>query len=168
MISRTELSAFVVGTIGACMITVMPVTVAAENGDDDIVVSSGSATQKWQQRTTAQLNRALVREPMGATTENAIVQITFTLGEDGKAANPQFYNREGSSLERSMAKRAIMSLDTLADVPVADPSEVRFLANIIFANDARSHAKLQARLRKMEQKRLASRDGRQQYLALGY
>ncbi|MCL9983422.1 MAG: hypothetical protein NBV60_09725 [Erythrobacter sp.] len=150
------------------MAALLPVTALAEGEGEDIVVSSGSAMQQWQQRTTAELNRALMREPPGATTENAIIQITFTLGEDGKAANPQFFNRDGSFLERSMAKRAIMSLDNLAEVPVADREDARFLASIIFANDPRSYTKLQARLRKMEQARIASRDDRRQYLALGY
>lgn len=168
MFSRTEFTVFAVSAVGACLVSLLPVTASAANEGDDIVVSSGSALEKWQQRTTAELNSALMREPMGATTENAIVQITFTLGEDGKATDQQFYNRDGSFLERSMAKRAIKSLDNLADVPVADRSQTRFLASIIFANDPRSYSKLQARLRKMEQARLASRDGRHQYLALGY
>ena len=168
MFTRTGLTTFAVSAAGACMAALLPVTALAEGEGEDIVVSSGSAMQQWQQRTTAELNRALMREPPGATTENAIVQITFTLGEDGKATDQQFYNRDGSFLERSMAKRAIKSLDNLAEVPVADRSQTRFLASIIFANDPRSHSKLQARLRKMEQARLASRDGRHQYLALGY
>lgn len=168
MFIKTGLTTFAVSAAGACMAALLPVTALAEGQGEDIVVSSGSAMQQWQQRTTAELNRALMREPPGATTENAIIQITFTLGEDGKAANPQFYNRDGSFLERSMAKRAIMSLDHLADVPVADREDARFLASIIFANDPRSYTKLQRRLRKMEQARIASRDDRRQYLALGY
>ena len=107
-------------------------------------------------------------EPMGATTENAIVQISFTLDEDGKAENLQFYNRDGTNLERGVAKRAIERLTHLGDVPVDHPRDARFLASIIFANDALSYSKLRGRLGKMEEARLASADGRRQYLALGY
>lgn len=168
MFTKTGLTTFAMSAAGACMAALLPVTASAEGPGEDIVVNSVSAMQQWQQRTTAELNQALMREPLGATTENAIIQITFTLGEDGKATEPRFYNRDGSSLERSMAKRAIMSLENLADVPLVDRENARFLASIIFANDPRNYTKLQARLRKMEQARIASRDGRRQYLALGY
>lgn len=168
MLTRTEFTTIIAGAVGACVVSLLPVTAAAAKQGDDIVVSSSTAMRQWQKQTTAELDRALMIEPMGATTENAIVQIAFTLDEDGKADNLQFYNRDGTNLERGVAKRAIQSLDHLGDVPVDHPREARFLASIIFANDAASYRKLRTRLAKMEEARMASADGRRQYLALGY
>lgn len=154
--------------LGVTALFVLPVTASAGEDSDDIVVSSGTPMKQWQQKTTKELNRVLMWEPSGATTENAIVQITFTLGEDGKAANLELYNRDGSTLEQNMAMRAIRRLDTLAEVPIAEPQKAKFLASIIFANDQRTHDKLQRKLEKMEQARLVSLDPGQRYLALGY
>jgi hypothetical protein len=168
MTTRVIFTSFARSAFGAAALFVLPVAAFAGGDSDDIVVRSATAMQQWQDKTTSELDRALMREPPGATTENAIVQIAFTLGADGKAENLQFYNRDGSSLERMMAKRAINSLDSLADVPVTKPEEAQFLASIIFANDARNYARLQRRLEKMETARLASEGSRPRYLALGY
>jgi hypothetical protein len=168
MLTTNEFTTIIAGAVGACMICLLPVTAAAAKQGDDIVVSSSNAMRQWQKQTTAELDRALMIEPMGATTENAIVQISFTLDEDGKAENLQFYNQDGTNLERGVAKRAIERLAHLGDVPVDHPRDARFLASIIFANDALSYSKLRGRLGKMEEARLASADGGRQYLALGY
>lgn len=169
MTTRVRFAVLAGSALGVAALFVLPVTTAAGGGNnDDIVVRSVTAMEQWQSKTTTELNRALMREPPGATTENAIVQITFTLDEEGKAENLQFYNRDGSWLERNMAKRAISRLETLAEVPVANPGEAQFLASIIFANDARNYARLQRRLEKLESARLASAGPGRRYLALGY
>lgn len=168
MTNRLTFSVLARSALSAAALFALPVSALAGGQSDDIVVRSGTAMEQWQQKTTIELNRALMQEPPGATTENAIVQITFTLGEDGKADNLQFYRRDGSILERMMAKRAIRSLDSLTEVPVAKPDEARFLASIIFANDARNYARLQRQLAKLETVLRASEDPQNRYFALGY
>lgn len=155
--------------VGASLIFALPVTASPADADDDIVVVSAGAMQKWQQETNAQLDRALqVAAPRDAVTGNSIVQITFTRGPDGKPENPQFYNREGNWTERWIARRAVQSLDNLGEVPVVEAGQVRFLANVIFADDYHNLRKLRSRLEVMERERLAAGGPGSKYLALGY
>ena len=155
--------------VGASLIFALPVTASPADADDDIVVVSAGAMQKWQQETNARLDRALqVAAPRDAVTGNSIVQITFTRGPDGKPENPQFYNREGNWTERWIAKRAVQSLDNLGEVPVIEAGQVRFLANVIFADDYHNLRKLRSRLEVMERERLAAGGPGSKYLALGY
>ncbi|AOL94544.1 hypothetical protein [Porphyrobacter sp. LM 6] len=155
--------------LGATVFVAAPLAPASADDGDDIVVSSTSAMDKWQQATTARLDRAMRRgDPLRTDTGNSIVQITFTRGPDGKPANPQFYNGEGSWIERRIAKQAVMSLDNLDEVPVKRAGEVRFIANLIFAEDYRSLNKLRGRLLTMESARVAAKDERSTYIALGY
>jgi hypothetical protein len=143
--------------VGASLIFALPVTASPADADDDIVVVSAGAMQKWQQETNARLDRALqVAAPRDAVTGNSIVQITFTRGPDGKPENPQFYNREGNWTERWIARRAVQSLDNLGEVPVVEAGQVRFLANVIFADDYHNLRKLRSRLEVMERERLAA------------
>ncbi len=168
MTTRSGFRALFWSAASAAALFVFPVTARADSDGDVLVVRSGTAMEQWRQKTTAELNRLLMVEPAYSTTENAIVQISFTLGEDGMAANPQFYNRDGSQSERMAAQRAIERLANLAEVPVTSSDQPRFLANIIFASDARTLARLQRRLEKMETVRLASENPRDRYIALGY
>lgn len=164
-----KLATLVGSAICASLLFALPVSASATGADDDIVVVSAGAMQQWQQETTARLDRALqLAAPRDAATGNAIVQITFTRGPDGKAENPQFYNREGNWTERWIAKRAVQSLDNLGDVPVIEAGEVRFLANLIFADDPHNLKKLRTRLEGMERERLAAGGDASRYLALGY
>lgn len=169
MTTNVNFSVLARSALGASVLLLMPAMASASDQGDDIVVSSGSAMEQWQRQTTAQLDRRLSHgAPLRTDTRNTIVQITFTRGDDGKPDNVQFYNREGSWQERSIAKRAVKSLDNLDLVPIATSEEPNFLASIIFANDERSLDMLRERLDKMESARLASAGPQAKYLALGY
>jgi hypothetical protein len=169
MTTTLKLAVLAASAIGASLLLAVPVTASDAGGGDDIVVVSAGAMQKWQQETSARLDQALrVAAPRDAATGNSIVQISFTRGPDGKPQNPQFYNREGNWTERWIARRAVQSLDNLDEVPVIETGEVRFLANVIFADDYHNLEKLRDRLEVMERERLAAGDARSKYLALGY
>ena len=169
MLTRTEFAALAMSAAGACMMCLTPVTASARNQPGDIVVSPAGTMEQWQQQTTTRLDRALARAySSNGNTGNVIVQIAFTRGPDGRPANPRFVNSEGSWLERSMARQAVMSLSNLDSVPVTQPGEPTFLANLIFADDAHILAQLRDRLAVMERTRMAANDERRSYIALGY
>ena len=169
MVTLWKLNALALCAASACALLALPVAVSAADQDDDIIVSPDSALHKWQAQTKARLDRALRRAvPTRTTPDDAIVQISFTRGDDGRPENVRFFNDEGGWLERAIAKRAVQSLDNLGEVPVTPRGDVHFLANIIFANDARSHERMARKLMQMEQVRLASAGPASTYVALGY
>lgn len=155
--------------LGATVFLATPVIGVAADDSDDIVVSSSGPLQQWQQKTSARLDRALRNvSTMNRDTDNAIVQIAFTAGPDGRPADPQVVHNDGSWMEGRIATIAVNRLNNLDEVPVARPGQAKFLANIIFADDYASLKKLRARLEKMERARLASKGERSTYIALGY
>ena len=170
MLGRTTFRALALaGAAGICGILLGPVVASASQPGEDIVVSPGSAMQHWHSEASDHLDRALRRaSPTRTENKNAIVQIAFTRDANGRATDLEFVNREGGWFERSTAKRAVRSLDNLDEVPVTQSGEVYFLANIIFANDQRSHDQLKDRLAQMETARLAENSPRSKYIALGY
>ncbi|MGB3469198.1 MAG: hypothetical protein WBA51_00065 [Erythrobacter sp.] len=112
----------------------------------------------WQAETTKDLNRALARAPLPRkiVPNNAIVQVAFTLGADGKADNIEVVNGNGNWAARKTAVHAVRRLDNLASVPVANPKSTKFLANVIFASTPRIHDELAAKLWKSEARRIAA------------
>lgn len=165
----TNISKIACTAIGAALLLAVPVGTLASDKSDDIVVSPSAAMQQWQAETTQDLNQALRGGGVRYRGEpnNAIVQITFDLGEDGKAENVQLHNGEGNYFARKIAIRAVKRLDGLDKVPVSDPQDAQFLANIIFANSKDQMARLEERLEDMERARLASAGEDRTYIALG-
>ena len=136
---------------------------------NDIVVTSMAKMKEWQAETTRDINRSLRQVPLPnrARPNNSVVQITFTLGADGKAENIEMLRGNGNRAARKAASYAIRRLNDLAQVPVTNAQNAQFLANIIFASTPEAHRKLKAALKKSEAKRLAASDGDEQYVLLG-
>lgn len=155
--------------IALAMLLALPAAASAGSDKNDIVVRSQSPLEEWTSQTTAELNRAL-SQGLNARQEpnNAIVQVTFTLDENGRAEELEFLKGDGNRQARDITRRAIRRLKNLDRVPVANVEDATFLANIIFASNERVHTELASRLEKMETARLASKQRDATYIALGY
>ncbi|MEM8726609.1 MAG: hypothetical protein AAGE86_13920, partial [Pseudomonadota bacterium] len=98
-----------------------PTATPALAGDDQlVVVQPQAAMEEWKKDTTRDLNHALSYQPSSGRlrVDNGIVQVSFTLGADGRADNIKLYNSSSNLIGERLAKRAVRKLDTLADVPV--------------------------------------------------
>jgi hypothetical protein len=142
---------------------------AAGDADDPIVVSSVKQMQEWQKDTTRELDHALARAPLGRTflPNNAVVEVAFTLGADGRAANIEVLDGKGNQAARWAAKYAVRSLDGLDEVPVTNRKNARFLASIIFADDKADHRRLVAQRDARRAAYLASTDPEGRTILLG-
>ncbi len=166
MNSLTKLAA---SSAFALMLSLPAATPALAGGDEPIVVQSKPAMAEWREKTTRDLNRALSHRPSSARLRpnNGIVQVSFTLGEDGRADNIKLYKSGANWIAERLAKRAVRKLDTLDEVPVANRAKARFLASIIFADNAHIHDRLAAELKKSERTRLASADESREFITVG-
>ncbi|MEL6877845.1 MAG: hypothetical protein AAGL68_07080 [Pseudomonadota bacterium] len=149
----------------------IPTASPALAGDDDqlVVVQPQAAMEEWQKDTTRDLNHALSFQPTSNRfrVDNGIVQVSFTLGADGRADNIKLYNSSSNMIGERLAKRAVRKLDTLADVPVKNKQNVKFLANMIFADNEDIKERLMAKLEKAEKTRLAGAKSEGDYILLG-
>ena len=141
----------------------------AEEKHDDIVVTSPSAMADWQASTTRSLDRALQRSPLERTTtpDSGIVQVTFTLGADGRPQDVAIYDSSANWAAERSALYAVRRLGDIGDVPVTNPQGVQFLANIIFADSAIERDDLARTLAASETARLASGEPASAFIALG-
>lgn len=132
-------------------------TVPAMAQNDTIVVESAGALESWSEAVSRSLDKRLVRaeKSLRANPKSGIVQLRFTLNEDGRAHDFKVYRSSGNIRTDLIAKRAVRSLSNLGDVPVRNPQAEQFQANIIFAEGVQEHKKLAKLLRKTEAKRLA-------------
>ncbi len=135
----------------------------------DIVVRSAAAMEQWQAETTKDINRALAREPLAQKVHpnNSIVEVAFTMGEDGRADNVVVLKGNGNWAARRAAKYAVQRLDSLDQVPVSNPDNARFLAQIVFADDKQTHRQLTAQLRKSNAYRFANANNGENVILLG-
>ncbi|MEL7445008.1 MAG: hypothetical protein AAGK02_04260 [Pseudomonadota bacterium] len=142
---------------------------SAGQNEGPIVVRSQLTMEEWQEQMSRDLDRKLAHAPATRTLSmgSGIVQVSFTMGADGKADNLELYSNSANWLSKRTAMRAVRRLDNLSAVPVDDPQNARFLANIIIASDQETHDKLAAKLAKSERKRLAAADDESEYIALG-
>ncbi len=147
----------------------IPLAAPAIAGSDDIVVTSQSEMEAWQAGATMRLNRALARNPAerSATPGSGIVQVTFTLDEDGRPANIALHDSTAGRVAEQSAIYAVRRMGDLSDVPVANADDAQFIANIIFAGDRAERRELTATLEQAEQARIASGGPARQYIALG-
>jgi len=135
----------------------------------EFVVHSREKMKAWQERSTRALDRLLANDPIKRTahTGPGIVQVTFRLGEDGRATDIALHKSTANWASKISAIRAVRMLRTLKDVPVSNWREARFMANIIFANDVAQHRQLARNLELSERARLASGTTESEYIALG-
>ena len=141
----------------------------AGDKSDDIVVSSKTAMATWQQDTTRQLNRMLSRASVArtGTPNDTIVQIEFALGPDGKPTDITVLDGDANWSARRTAIYAVKRLGDLSDVPVTNPQNAKFLANLIFADSIDSHDRLAAKLASDTQTRFAEANSEDDYILLG-
>lgn len=136
---------------------------------DGIVVTSMAKMKEWQAATTKDINRSLknARIPITTRPNNSVVQITFTLGDDGKAENIEVLKGNGNWAARKAATYAVRRLNDLDTVPVTNAQDAQFLANIFFASNKQVHKELAAKLAQSEATRLAASGGEEEYILLG-
>jgi hypothetical protein len=154
-------------TLGAALLLSVPAVVAADHSD--IVVQPSPALDQWQADTSQDLTRALQRRGTQYSRQpanNAIVQVTFAIGENGKPSEVEVYDGDGNWAANRIARRAVRTLQDLDQVPVSNPQNVQFLANIIFSDNERIHGQLVERLEQMEAERMASSGTARTYIAL--
>lgn len=169
MNTNTKIPAlFAQRAIAAAILLAVPIGAYASDDSDDIIVRSQPAMAQWQAETTKDLNRYLRGRPSTslARPNNAIVQVSFSVGEDGKADNVRLYKSDGNSAANNMAKRAVGRLTNLDAVPVTNPQEAKFLANIVFADNESIHDRLLERLEQSERERIASNSAARTFIAL--
>lgn len=151
--------------------TMVPLASAVSAGEksDDIVVISASEMRVWQADATRTLNLALSRNPLerSAVPGSGIVQVTFALDADGTPTNLEIYSSSADWVAERSAIYAVQRLGDLRDVPVTNPEGALFIANIVFAEDAREQRALLRSLEEMESQRLASRSAESQLISLG-
>ena len=141
---------------------------AGENSED-IVVTSSADMKAWQDDATRSLDRALQRSPIErtATPSSGIVQVTFTLGSDGRPTDVELYDSSANWAAERSAIYAVRRLGDISDVPVSDPQGAQFIANIIFADSEAEHDDLALALAASERTRLASGGPASAFVALG-
>ena len=165
----TALSKFApVAAFAAALALPLASPALADDEADPIVVSSKVAMQEWQAETTRDLNRALAFAPMARKTRpnESLVQVTFSLGADGRADDIKVRGGDGNIVARQTAIYAVRQLDGLADVPVRDAASQRFLANIYFANDKKTLIALKQQAQESRARLAANGDG-EDYILLG-
>ncbi|MDJ0642941.1 MAG: hypothetical protein QNJ15_08995 [Erythrobacter sp.] len=167
MKTLTQFVALPVAALGLALPFSAP-AVAGEKSDG-IVVTSMAKMKEWQAETTKDINRSLRSAPIpnSSRPNKAVVQIAFTLGADGKPDNIEVLDGRGNWAARRAASYAVRRLNDLDQVPVTNPADAQFLANIFFAGTAEDYKELKAQLKKSEARRLAAADGEEEYILLG-
>lgn len=147
----------------------LPIGASALAGEADapILVTSQEEMRTWQKSTTLRLNRALARVPQvrNGAVPSGVVQIRFTLDEDGRPTDLDVISNSASPLAKGPARQALRRIGDLSDVPVSAPEEAQFLANIVFAKDQADHRELLDSLEASERARIAA--GGLDYIVLG-
>ena len=139
----------------------------ADEAAGDIIVTSQAEMAAWQKGATVSLNRSLAHssDVRSAAISDGIVQIAFEMGADGEPTNLEVIASDANWVAERVAKRAVRRLGDISDVPVANAKDARFLANIVFADDAEEHAELMSEVKKSMAKTLAS--GESGYIVIG-
>ncbi|MEE1876603.1 energy transducer TonB [Altererythrobacter litoralis] len=137
--------------------------------DEQIVVHSQAEMDQWQADVTRNLDRRLeaAQHDTNVTPKSGIVQLRFTLDENGRAENFQTLTSSGDRSTDMVATRAVRRLGNLDDAPVANAEGQTYQANIIFADNMREHDRLQAKLAKMESAHLARSESEGKVVSFG-
>lgn len=157
LIARTAIASFML--FGA--------TASTEDGSPSMEESA--AIEAWQAETTEALNAALLKSSAAhlMRPNSAIVQVTFMIGEDGKARDIEIVDGEGNWGAQRASIFAVKNLDTLSRFPGAQPGKRKFLANFIFYRSIESRQRFRRQLARSETLRLASKLPARNYLAIG-
>lgn len=146
-----------------------PLTYAAPERVENAAQELQSALALWQAETTEALNRALADSSAARLMRpnNTIVQVTFTLGEDGRAKNIKVLPGDANWPARRAAIFAVRQLANLDEAPVPHLQKTRFLANIVFFDREDVRSRLLERLHLSEAQRHSSADELSAYLVIG-
>lgn len=144
-------------------------TVPATAGDEPILVQPTAAMEDWTETTERALDKRLIDAVWLSRINptSGIVQLRFSLNDDGRANDIEVYRSSGQRRTDRVAMRAVRSLANLDEVPVDNPRAQTFQANIIFANTLQEHQALTEELAKVEAKRLARGESERSVVSLG-
>ena len=134
-----------------------------------IEVTSPSAMKEWKSGVSRQLDRALRRTPERRTLvpDSGIVQIAFEVDDKGRPTNLRVKKNSANWSAARMARRAVKRIRTMAEAPITDVSEARFLARIVFADNRAQRDEMLRDIEKSERTRLASGAERDDLIVLG-
>lgn len=107
----------------------------------------------WSKTVTRNLDRRLVRSGIGYA--SGIVQLRFTLDEEGHPENILLYRSSGNRHTDRVAINAVRGLNRLNESPVPNVYEQTFQANIVFAMEQHEYEQFTEELRLSEIERLA-------------
>lgn len=135
---------------------------------DDVLVVSQSALQQWQEDRTKELGR-LLQDDRGRFGRPlaGIVQISFSLDGNGRPTNLQTVHNSAGIASQRVAHWAVGKMRNLGDVPATGSGEIRFQANVIFADDVRERDAFAADLAAMEEVRMAAAQPGTAAIAIG-
>lgn len=156
----------ITAAFGAAIMISAPHAIA---GEEQIVVAPSEAMAEWSADVTRSLNHRLQHTEAlrRGTPVSSIVQLRFTLDENGRATDFTTHRSSGHRVTDRIAMRAVRGLDNLDQVPVSDTDGRVFQANIIFASDVFEHAKLASKLEQIERTRLARGGAEADVITLG-
>ena len=138
----------------------LAVAAPAVAGESPIVVQSGAQMEKWSGRATNELDRKLEQaEWSNGVSKPGIVQLGFSVGEDGRAKDVTVLRSSGHARTDTNAILAVSQMDSLGDAPVFDVKGRDFRANIVFARNEVQKQQFFAELSRSERARLARGGG---------
>lgn len=140
---------------------------AADNrahGEDaqPIVVEKDATMASWKRAVSRALDRRLAafERVHKIDPKNGVVELHFTLDEQGRAEGIVAAHSSGDARTDWLARRAVQSLTRLDEAPVPRAGARRFVARIVFADSPREKEALLARFASAKAARLAdSNDG---------
>ncbi|MEM1195559.1 MAG: hypothetical protein AAGH57_05600 [Pseudomonadota bacterium] len=166
---RLAAPALAFGAVGMGLTGLAATPALAGDEPTPIEVNSPSEMKRWKLEVSRQLDRALKRSNSRSSLapESGVVQIAFVLDENGRADDLTLLSNSADWSAARTAKRALKRVRNLADAPVANAQEVRFLANIIFADNPVERDQLKRDLARSERTRLASGEAQSDFVVLG-
>lgn len=118
-----------------------------------VAVTPPTEMEVWSKTVTRNLDRRLARPGIGST--SGIVQLRFTLDEEGHPENILLFRSSGNRRTDRAAMDAVRYLNGLNEAPVRNVYEQTFQANIVFATDQPELEQFTEELRLSEIERLA-------------
>lgn len=127
------------------------------------------AFEDWEHSITAELSAALedICSAPSYQPNNAIVQVEFGLDRQGRPTDFSVLPGDGNWGARSASTEALKRLEGVANVPVNDPLERRFIANIVFFADPTERVRLTSELKRRHSRYLTMRQAQDRPFMLG-
>ncbi|NNC58896.1 MAG: hypothetical protein HKO05_02755 [Erythrobacter sp.] len=153
----------------AVALSVTALSPAIAQSADEILVTPSGAMQNWRADVSRDLSRQLDQAESFAkyNPQPGIVQVRFTLDDNGRPVGMGTYRTSGSISSDRAARWAVRRLTNLDDVPVRVKPGTTFQANVIFAETPAQRDQLAKKLAWIESKRLANASAEAGVIALG-